>query len=71
MTSEAILAALQTLFGLLPGLLSLFDRLKSGTPVSEAEIEATFSQYNVDRTAFMALLAPSAPPTAPPVSGAA
>lgn len=65
MTPAAILALLNTLLGVAPQLVALYDKAKSGTPVSEADVNAAFAQYNTDSATLVAQInaATGAPPT--------
>ncbi len=66
MSPAIILAILQSVLGAAPQLLELFSRAKSGIPVSESEVKAVLSQFDIDNAAFSAAIAKAEAPGTPP-----
>jgi hypothetical protein len=65
MSATLILTILQALLGAAPQILALFQQASSGTPVTEAQVDAVLTQYGVDRAALIAAIgAASAPASA-------
>lgn len=62
MSPTLILTILQALLGAAPQILALFQQATSGTPVTEAQIEAVLTQYGIDRAALVAAIAASQAP---------
>lgn len=60
MTELQILALLNSVLQAAPELLAAYQRLKSGTPVTDAEVQAIFNKWGLDRSTFGADIASTA-----------
>jgi hypothetical protein len=57
MNPTLILAAINSLIGAVPELLQLYDEVKSGGTVTEAQVTAALAQYKTDEAALLADIA--------------
>lgn len=57
MTPALLLELIQGLLAAAPQLLTLYDQLKSGTPVTAAQVQAALDQYVSARVALLADIA--------------
>lgn len=53
MSAAAILALIQGIAGAIPELLSLYDEIKSGQTVTEAQVQAILAKYTTDRVTLV------------------
>jgi hypothetical protein len=57
MTAAVLLQIIQGLLSAAPSLLSLYNQLKDGGTVTEAQVQAIFNQYGLDRVQLLADIA--------------
>jgi hypothetical protein len=57
MNPAMIIAIIQSLSSAIPELVALFDRAKSGQPVSEADVQAALGGYNLAHAQLDAAIA--------------
>jgi hypothetical protein len=59
MSAAAILAIIQGIAGAIPELLSLYDQVKNGQTVTEAQVQTVLGKYTTDRVTLVTDIAAS------------